>query len=468
MKRIQKQMLTAAALVIVGGGAGLYTLYEKVKTPQVRLRELRESQRLFRFGRIHVTKGALRTATATLTFEREADKGFRITDPIVWSANDLAINSMLDHMAGVVLLNVLTEDATDEQLARAGLDRPPVTLSVELEDGRKLTLHIGPKNKLTDRYPVTDADKKRIGLIDTSGYWSYVRPLAEYRAKQVFDVTPREISEVRVSGPRDEAIMTLTKTEDEWFLQHPDGNRERADDGIVDLFLVRVTKNLDVDEYITDAYDEASAAQFGLSPPALRMVVVAGDKRIGAKIGFIEETGSDDATAVAHLEGTRTLLRNTDPTLKGDLTRPPSEFVDRMISRFDTENARRLTLRTAGQPAMRAERTADGPWRIVEPEAHEAKTWKLDAMVRLMSRLRVARWYAPRGDVRQLEEWRLDPWSRRLTIEDDQGRALADVVFGKYADDESIFAKAWTAPRVGVVPDRVVRVLPDQWRVLIR
>ena len=466
MNRLQKQFMTAAALVVVGGGAGLYTLQQKVKTPEVRLRELRESQRLFKFGRIDVKKGHLQSTTATVTFERNDRGRFLLTAPVAWTANQDAFNSMLDHMAGLAMERVLTEDATPEELERAGLVRPPVTLTVDLRDGRTLTLHIGPKNKLVDRYPVTDVNKKRIALIEPTGYWNYARPLEEYRTKQVFDVDPDDVTELQITDADGQRRLALMRQDTGWQLLGPSGPAEPADDNYVSLFMVRLTKHLDADHYVTDSYDGSNAAEYGLAPPALHIRLTAGDRSVGGKVGFVEETDSDEATTVVHVDGTRTLVRNTDPTLKQDLTKPAGTFVDRTISKFDMLNAQEVILRNAGQPPVRAERSEDG-WNIVEPEAREAKPWKLDAIVRVLSLLRATRWHVEAAKTEQLDEWRLAPWSRRLTVKAKDGSVLADVVFGKYADDKHLFAKAFEASRVGLVADTALRVLPAKWEELV-
>ncbi len=468
MKRIQKQFLTAAALIIVGGGAGLYTLRTKVKTPTVRLRELRESQRLFRFGRIDVKRGTLQSTTATLTFEfdRTTPGGVKIVDPLEWPGDPASFTSIINHMAGLAPDRVLTENATAEELARAGLDRPPVTFKVELRDGRTHTLYIGPKNKLVDRYPVTDANKTKISLMEPTGYWNYARPLNEFRAKQVFFVNDNDVTSLRVTDGEGQRRLLLRREQDGWKVEGPDGFAARADDGFVGLFLVRVTKHLDADEYVTDQYSPAQAAEYGLASPDLQLELQTEKHTFGAAVAFFSETDSDKTSTIVHPRGTTTLIRNTDPTLKADLMKAPQDFADRTISKFDTRKAHRVTFEVAGQATVKAERTSDG-WRLTAPEAVEAKPWKLDSMVRIASLLRATRWYADRATSEQLSEWRLAPWSRRLTVETEDGQTLADVTFGKYADDNHLFIKRVDASRVGVISEKLVRVLPERWQELV-
>lgn len=466
MKRIHKQLLTAGILVFGGGGAGLYTLYEKVKTPEERLLALRESQRLFRFGRADVARGVLETTTGTVAFEVVGADEYRLTQPVAWPGDPKAFASLLDSMAGTIMDRVLTEDADDEQLRRAGLDRPASTLRVELRDGQTHTMHIGRLNKLVDRYPVTDGDKKIIGFVATTGVWNFERPVDDFRSKQVFATIPDRVTEVRVTDGAGEPKYSLSREDNGWTLVGQDDTRQRADDGIVGLFLVRITKNLEADDYVTDAFDSAEAATHGLSPPALHIAVKTADDTFGAKIGFVRAKEGEDATTYILVDGSRTLIRNTDPTLQEDLLKPARTFVDRTVSRFDPRRAQRLVFHVDGQRAAQVDR-AEGGWRLTQPETRDAKAWRLDAIVRTMARLRVSRWHRDEATATELDEWRLAPAARRLTIHDADDEILADVSLGKYADDTYRFVKAEAATKVGLIDDTVLRTVPERWEQLV-
>ena len=468
MKRLQKQFLTALGLVVVGGGAGLYTLREKVKTPEVRFRELRESQRLFRFGRIDVKSGTLTSKTGTVAFVIGDDGRPHIAQPLSSPGNPEVFASLFNHMASLILEPVLSEEATDEEIQRAGLDRPPITLALTLKDDRQLTLYIGRKNKLLDRYPVTDVHKKKIGLIEPSGVWNYTRPLNDYRDKRVFPVVARAVDRVDVEMPPGRRRFTLTRGEHGWSLDDPNGSpAERADEQTVDLFLALLTKQLEIDEFVSDRYDGAKAADYGLAPPTLRLSVRTPKQTLAALVGFVKSTDAEDGTTFVHREGTTTLIRNSDPTLRNDLLKPARTFVDRTLSKFDPKEAHRVLLQRSGRATVKVERSEKG-WQLIEPETHDAKPWKLDAMVRLVAQLRANSWYQDDATDAQLRLWQLSPWDRRLTIEAADGRTLADIALGKPVDDVHRFVKAWTGARVGLIAETTLRVLPDRWQELKR
>ena len=465
MKRLQKQFLTAAVVVVAGGGAGLYTLYEKVKTPEARLLEHRESQRLFQFGWVDVEEGQLRSPTATISFAL-TEAGWRLTKPLEWPGNAEAFESLLNSMAGLIIDRKLTESADLTQLVQEGLDRPAVTLSVKLKDGRTLTLHVGRKNKLLDRYPVTDADKQRIGLVEPSGYWNYTRSVDEFRSKQVFATSDDDIRQVEIVSGNGEQQYSLVVEDEGWRLDRPGAPSTKADDKIVNLFLQRITTDFDADDYLTDAYSDSDGSKYGLAPPTLRMRLHTADGKLGAAIGFVTPEGAEDPTAYILLDGTRTLLRNTDPTLRDDLTKPARTFVDRTLCRFDPKQAHRVSFQVAGRPAYRAERDGDG-WRLLEPKSQPAKTWKLDGIVRLLSRIRATAWHADQATAEELKEWRLIPAARRVTVEDAEGKVLADIKLGKYADDNRLFIRASGSKRIGIIAETVVRVVPERGDELV-
>ncbi|MEO1337179.1 MAG: hypothetical protein AAFV29_16170, partial [Myxococcota bacterium] len=83
-----------------------------------------------------------------------------------------------------------------------------------------------------------------------------------------------------------------------------------------------------------------------------------------------------------------------------------------------------------------------------------------------MSLLRVDRWHSQTPSATDLSTWRLEPPLRRLIVETGDRQVLADIVFGKYADEGHIFVKDHKKSAVGAVTDALVRVFPNSWEDL--
>jgi hypothetical protein len=461
LTRVQKNLLTALVLLGGGGGAALYTLETRVKTPEQRFQEEQDAKRLFHFGRVHVTSGRIAAPTSTFAFTRDELFGWTLTEPVRWPADTEALEAALDRMASVLMDTVLTEDASPEDLRRAGLERPRATMQVDLQDGVQHTLHVGALNRMVDRYPITDAAKRRVGLSDTAFYWALDRNLEEFRDPRIFPFPTMKVRRVRIEEGG-EVRAELESDGKRWTvsgvgLEAPIA----ADDGVVGMLLVALTKHTKAERYVTDAFTPADAARFGLDAQGTLTVEVEtldGAKR-RARLGRYQETGAEAGTAVAQVEGTTTVAALPSGTLD-TYERPAAAYRDRTLSRFIPTEVQRVRLEVAQQPAIELTRDGEG-WRLTAPQAALAKVWKVDAVVRAFAGLKVESWKTEASTPAQRVEWLLEPWSRRAIFYDAAGAVLADVRVGNLADEGLLFAQAAESPRVGIIPAPKLQAFPS-------
>ena len=456
MNRIQKNMLLAGVLLVGGIGFGWYTLTQKVKTPEERFRDAQDSKRLHKFGRIDVVRGTLMAKSATITFERDDEKRWRITEPVAWPADQKAIDAALDRMAGLVVDPVTTENATAEDLARAGLDKPVVSMAVELKDGRKLELHVGPRNKLADKYPVTDGKKKKVGLSEPTFFWALDRSLDELRDKRIVRFDEKTVTKIQVLEPDGAPRFTLEKKgEDDWMTSGPGQEPIAADAGEVLLVAVRVTKRLKAKTFLTDDYDPAKKKAHGLDDPKATLVLAgpSGEHRVALA------TNESD-TAVGHLEGTGTVFE-APSDLIAYLEKKPLDLRNRTLHRFSPDSVKRIRYKPAGQPEVVITRAEDGEDWTIGDDAKPAKIWKIDAIARGFAYLKVDEIHSVGATKAQLVEWLIgDSPSRRLVFEDAGGETLAQIHLGKYSHDDLIFVRTDGDDRIGLVKDKKVALLP--------
>lgn len=461
MTRVQRSLLFAVLLAGGGGAAALYTLKTKVKTPDERFKEEREAQRYFHFGRIHVETGRLTTKTATFTFTRVPHYGWQITDPVVWPAEDKAIDAILDRTAGIGADTVVTEDATPEDLARTGLDTPAATIRVTLKEGAEHTLHVGPKNKMVDKFPVTDAAKKRIGLSSAQFMWALDRDLFEYRDKRLFPFDPKAVTALEVREG-DDVHLVLAKDADRWSVGG-EGIEDsiRGDASSIAFLLTALTKRGKVERFVDDAVGPEDLAKYGLDRPAhtVTMRTKDGASRT-AHFAHVEETSADEATTMVFVEGGTTVAALRTGVAQA-LEAPAVHYRDRTLSRFSPSAVRKLRIEMAGEPTAELEKVGDR-WRMLAPTPGPAKTWRADAVARPFAQLRVASWKTEASSRQQRLEWLLEPWSRRIVVYGAGDEVLADVRIGNLADDEHMFVMLAGSPRVGLVEAKRFKALPNK------
>lgn len=470
MKRIHKTLLMAAVLFGGAGGFGAWLLANK-KTPEQRFEAEQNEKRLFKdFGKDHVTAGELMTRGATITFTR-TDEGWALTAPVAWPADADAIESAINRMVGVQIdPETRVEPPDDQQLSEWGLVKPTARLSLETKKGKR-TLLVGPKNRLLEMYPITDGEKRAAGLSAPDFFFALDKPVAGFRERRVFPFAPKAVKVVRRISPVDpDGGFVLERTE-EGFRVASNGAEDWVD---ADLDRARVlmstlTKRLQIGRFLTDAYDgtEAQKKQYGLDQPtfSLELETKDGEAR-KVDVGRVEETASDEGTAVVFVHGTKSVIEVPMAVTK-ELPKEKTELLDRTILRFDRKAVAKVKL-LQGTVETVIERSKDGAdWRITAPKAAPAKVWKVDDIVRVFSKLKAERFHAEKAESAQLAEWLLDPPSRRLVFYDAEGTVVGDVRIGKYATETELFAMASGSDRVDVITEVPVRILPEQPEELV-
>jgi hypothetical protein len=450
MNRVQKNLLLAVGFLAIGGGAGVYTLVAKVKTPEERMTEQANAQRFFRFGRVDVVQGELYAKTATITFAR-AESGWRLKSPIDWPADQESIEAMLDRMTALRIDPVITEDAGPEDLRNSGLDRPPVRVSVQLKDGSQKTLSLGRLNTMSGKYPATDQDQKRIGLTRDDSYWAFNRSAFELRQKRLIPVANSAITQVQLEGA---VPLQLSRGEQGWRI-----GDEQADSGLTELFLTQLTVHLKAERFLTDTFRPEEAAQFGLDRPLTKLTVVAGDRRFELHFANFQETGAPDGTLVAWPVGSKTVAAVANG-LREALNQTPETLRDRLISRYDPAKATRLELQVGAAAPFAAVRLPDGRWVIDEPAQRPAKTFVINALINGYSGVRANGVVSVQASAKELEQWKLEPWAWRVVVKDQAGATLADVRLGDYLGDTELYAKNAEGRRVYRVSDNKAKVIP--------
>lgn len=450
MNRVQKNLLLAVGFLVVGGGAGLYTLLKKVKTPEERMTDEANAQRFFRFGRVDVVSGELHAKGATVSFARDG-AGWRLTQPVEWPADPESIDAMIDRMTSLRIDPVITEEAGPDDLRTSGLDRPPVRVSVQLKDGSTKTLSLGRLNALSGKYPATDQDQRRIGLTRDDGYWAFNRGHFELRQKRLVPVANSAITQVQLEGA---ARLDLTRGEQGWRL-----GEELADSGLTELFLTQLTVHLKAERFLTDRYDPSEAPRYGLDRPLAKLTVVAKERRFELHFANFQETGAPNGTLVAWTVGTKTVAAVADG-LREALNQTPETLRDRLIARYDPAKAARLELQVGSAAPFAAVRLPDGRWVIDEPAQRPTRTFVINALVNGYSGVRATGVVTTEATAKELEQWKLDPWAWRVVVKDQAGVALADVRLGDYLGDTELYAKGAEGRRVYRVSDAKAKIIP--------
>jgi hypothetical protein len=458
MKRVHRSLALALTVLAIGGGSAAFVYLTDVNKRDTKKAAEIEQKRLFHFGRVDARGLVVFARGSTISFARDPHFGWRITSPIDVPADDTAVSAALDHLAGMSVEPA--EDASDP--AEYGLLHPRIWAKIEL-GSQTLTLFVGDKNALDERYFVTDGTRGTIYRARNDFYWTLDRALDAFREKRVFPFDPSQIARVSLSTPEG-LLYTIERRASGLMVKGGSGEELRGDEGEINLVLVALTNRLKAERFITDALpaedpDTLERLGFRHFDRSVEIALSSGFV-MKAVLGFERETSASRLTPVIHVVGSRSIVETPD-WLRRDLEKKVEELRDRALGGFDREAVSRVEV-SGGGSSYAIERTV-GPsgsaWTI-GPDKKPARAQAIDTLLFATSKLRAERVLADDVKAADLPGYGLDPPRRRAVLSSRDGKVLAEIALGKDLEKGAIAVYAKLHQRVGSYPKSLLDLIP--------
>jgi hypothetical protein len=271
-------------------------------------------------------------------------------------------------------------------------------------------------------------------------YFVEFRRAAEEGAKEtLFDFEVDEVQSVTLAYP--DRTITVRRQDGKWKLTAP--IEAAADDTVVDNLLNAVA-NCEVKKSLDDPPEDLSP--FGLDTPKVTVNVVLESRQLpGIRVGKTSPVGF--STYIQREDEEKIYL--TTSAFQSGMDKQVKDLRNKQILDFPDADVRRIVLRRGGDSIELAR--ADDVWRIERPGAFPADA---DAVRGFLSSLRSLRAKDfPSEGADDLEPFGLAP--ARLEIELGVGAdgALTRVLFGKEAEDKSVYVKVGDRATIFTVGD---------------
>lgn len=168
---------------------------------------------------------SITTPTSRVIIERDlGTRLWHIVSPIEAGADQPTVNDLVRRLGTQRIESFVDEQPED--LARYGLDRPSMSITVVLENELRETIHLGA--------PVADGSgdvyarrerRPTVFTLPESGRIELMRTLFELREKKLMDVSPASVRRFTVAGA-DGAALAIER-DDEGWVDKTDGNARR-------------------------------------------------------------------------------------------------------------------------------------------------------------------------------------------------------------------------------------------------
>ncbi|WP_428937547.1 DUF4340 domain-containing protein [Fontivita pretiosa] len=194
----------------------------------------------------------------TTTFEK-SDGKWRLTQPVQAAAEEFAVSSLVDAIAG---LN--TRGRVDP--AGTGVDQPRYKLQITTKDNRTIKLDIGTRSGAGDNLYVRREGQTHADVVPASLMDQLEKPLKDWRRERLFDVGGMQIAQIRIATTQ-QSLELQKRGANEWHVVSPTSmpaeTTEASD-------IASAISGLRAEEFVTDQPPtSAELKRYGLDQPVM-------------------------------------------------------------------------------------------------------------------------------------------------------------------------------------------------------
>ncbi len=224
----------------------------------------------------------------------EGDKPrWRITEPLDTLGDEWNIKQLINKIKDMKAEDFLTDKASDEQL---GLAQPQVTVTLDMTDGKDLTVSVGKQSKRVIGTGTTEAEVLFVRSSERSEILIVKADVLDALAKNEFDLRDKSVVQIkrddiqRMKVERKQGLnFSVGRRPDGWIVEKPtvaDASRSKIDNLLWDV------EDLSAKSYVSEEASDDDLRSYGLLVPSAALTITAGaDKPIKIYIGDQTEDG---------------------------------------------------------------------------------------------------------------------------------------------------------------------------------
>ena len=446
MKARARTAVTSLAL-LAGAAAAVGLAYLGVERPR-RSEEARKEtdEKVLHLDPARAVGIVLDAKGATVKLARTPGQPWHVVAPVEAPADQTAVQSLLDAVAGLRRLSRVAEAGAP--LATYGLDHPRVKVTLSLEGGGEESIDLGTDNPF-DSSVYVRAGQGGVDRVGGSARWSLEKDLLDLRDKRVLSLEPGEVTRLEVQGGK--VPYVLEREGGGWRLAAP--LADRADEGTVERILgalrdLRATRIVDAPGPDRD---------YGLDRPrwTVKLASPSGERVLVAGAPPKKEAG----VLYARASGARVVAAIPDTAL-APLDADPLALRDKSAVAFDQEQVTAVRIERGGTSIELQKHAADGglpSWSLTAPRVAPAQTWKVSGLLFGLTNLRATLFADETG--KRAAAFGLDRPATVVTVLGAGGETLGRLEVGREEGDKA-FVRGSRSPRILEVPAASLSQIP--------
>ena len=420
-----------------------YVYFYEIKGGEERRAAAEKSKQLVDFSDLEVERLVLDRGDTVVVLEKQQG-AWVLSAPVESDADQDAVERYLRNLRESQRERVIADSASvagqSDLAVKYQLQEPRLKVAVQTETAALDTLFFGADSPTeTYVYAQQKGSNPEIFTVRAWRFDNLNKGVFDLRDRRVLPFEKDEVREIRLASGGQRSVL-VKLDEDSWELQVP--VRAGTDQSEVDEVLNRL-KNAEVEAFVDEEPDEEVLGTFGLTrPDEVEVSLIVGEDRAEKRLHIGAPRG--DFYYARDLSRTPVFL--VDTTLVQALQKTTSDLRDKKPLKFDSESITRIEWHRKGQ-IVAAEKDTAGIWSVVEPEAREARSWKLNSLLSDLEDVEVRVFVA--DEVEDLAAYGLDQPELRIRLLA-AAEEMLDVRLGREGEETVYLTRAGVPSVYGV------------------
>lgn len=365
-----------------------------------------------------VERIVFKTEEETITFVKEGEDNWLISEPIEAKADKYEVDRIADDFSSLEIDRVVEEEPED--LEKYGIPQTEVTL--EFKDREKpVKVLVGLENPLDQKFFAKREDETRVVLISSTHKTLFEKKVFDFREKSIFKFETDDVKGIKLRS-RD-IQWDAEKKEEEWFLKMPvESLAEKSDI----TSLLSSLSDLKAKEFVSEEKSDEEFKKFMRDAPehtiTLQMPLESQELTF-----FIQKT-EDKVYATTSLSPK---IITVEDTILSKVEKDPYEMREKEVADFYSWEVNKVTLEKGDLNLTVVEDEEEEKWHFDSAEDEEADKDKIAEFIRKIEALQADSFIDP---PLILAEFGLDPPAVKVTLrikEDEEKSKDVTLLIGK-------------------------------------
>lgn len=368
-----------------------------------------EEEKLLALSSDDVQKITFKREDETITFQKDEEGEWLITEPIEAKADKYEVDRLADDFSDLRIERVVEE--VPEEIEKYGIPQKEISLWFKDKD-KPIKILIGMENPLGNTFFAKREDETKVVLISSSLKSLMEKSLFDFREKNIFKFETDDVKSVKLRAKK--TGWQASRKGEEWFFKNP--FNALAETSKIDDILSSLS-GLKAKEFVSEEKKKDDVKKYGLDHPEYEITL--GMPLENQEVTFSLHKEEDKLYATTSLS---TKIVETEDTLLSDLEKEAGELREKKVANFYSWEANRLHLKK-GEIDWELVKDKEGNWHFESPIKEEADKSKIQTFIRKIESLEAEEFIDPPLSL-NLKDYGLDnPQAEvKIWIEEDEDK----------------------------------------------